>query len=88
MIEQIPADFTSAKKLVLKQILLSMKLTFILMLAAALQISAKGISQKISISVKNATMEDVFEQLQQKTGYHFIFNSVMLADAKRIDLAC
>ena len=86
MIEQIRADFTSARKLVLKQILLSMKLTSIFMLAAALQISAKGISQKISLSMKNATIEEVFEQLQEKTGYHFIFNSIMLANAKRIDL--
>ena len=86
MIEQIHADFRSAKKLVLKQLLLSTKLTFIFMLAATLQISARGISQKISISVKNATFEEVFEQLRQKTGYHFIFNSIMLADAKRIDL--
>ncbi|MEO8413903.1 MAG: TonB-dependent receptor [Ginsengibacter sp.] len=63
-----------------------MKLITILMLVATLQISAKGISQRISISVKNATIEEVFEQLQQKTGYHFIFNSVMLANAKKIDL--
>ncbi len=86
MILQIHANSTSAKKLVLKQILLSMKITTILMLAATLQISAKGVSQKISISVNNATIEQVFEQLQLKTGYHFIFNSVMLADAKKIDL--
>ncbi len=86
MILRVHANSTSAKKLLSNQIKLSMKLTTILMLVAILQISAKGISQKVSISVKNATFEEVFEQLQQKTGYHFIFNSVMLANAKKIDL--
>ena len=83
MILRVHANSASAKKLLLNQIKLSMKLTTILMLVATLQISAKGISQKVSISVKNATFEEVFEQLQQKTGYHFIFNSVMLAECEK-----
>jgi TonB-linked SusC/RagA family outer membrane protein len=86
MILRLNANSATDKKGLWNQIKLSMKLTTILVLAATLQISAKGISQKVSISVKNATIEEVFEQLQQKTGYHFIFNSAMLAKAKRVNV--
>ncbi len=63
-----------------------MKLTTILMIVASLHISAKSLSQKISISAKNAMLERVFELLEEKSGYHFIFNSRMVADGKKVNL--
>lgn len=63
-----------------------MKLTTILMIVASLHISAKSLSQKIKISAKNATLEQVFELLEEKSGYHFIFNSRMVADGKKVNL--
>lgn len=63
-----------------------MKLTTILMIVASLHISAKSLSQKITISAKNATLEQVFELLEEKSGYHFIFNSRMVADGKKVNL--
>jgi TonB-dependent starch-binding outer membrane protein SusC len=69
-----------------KKLLLIMKLTAILLLTAALHVNAAGLSQKVTISKKNATLEQVLETLQQKTGYNFVFNSNALKKAKRVDI--
>jgi TonB-linked SusC/RagA family outer membrane protein len=68
------------------KMLLIMKLTAILLLTAALHVSAAGLSQKITFSRNNATLEEVFEAIQQQAGYNFIFNSHMLAKAKRVTI--
>ncbi|GGA91898.1 TonB-dependent receptor [Puia dinghuensis] len=63
-----------------------MRLTAIFLLAASLQLSASGLSQTVTLSKKNATLEQVFESLQQQTGYNFLFNSHMLAKAKKVTI--
>lgn len=75
----------SLKRLPVKMLLV-MKLTAILLLATALQVSANGLSQKVTISKRNASLEEIFEVLQQQTGYSFIFNSHTMAKAKRFDI--
>jgi TonB-linked SusC/RagA family outer membrane protein len=69
----------------LPKMLLIMKLTAFLLIIT-LHVSAKGLAQKITISKKNATLEQVFELLQQQGGYNFLFNSRMLAKAHRVDI--
>jgi len=69
------------------KMLLVMKLTAIFLLSAALHVSAAGFSQTITISKKNASLEEMFEVLQKQGGYNFIINSHMLAKAKKIAFA-
>ena len=68
------------------KLLLIMKLTAILLLTAALHVSAAGYSQKVSVSMKNASLEEIFETLHQQADYNFIFNSHMLARSKKVDI--
>jgi TonB-linked SusC/RagA family outer membrane protein len=68
------------------KMLLIMRLTAVLLLTAALQVSAAGLSQKVTISKKNASLEQIFEILQQQSGYSFMFNSHTLANAKKVDV--
>ena len=63
-----------------------MRVTAILLLATTLHVSAAGFSQKITVSKKNATVEEVFGIIQKQAGYNFIFNSHMLANAKRVNI--
>lgn len=42
--------------------------------------------RKVSLSGKHASLEWVFEQLQQQTGYMFLFNDQMMAKAGRISI--
>jgi TonB-linked SusC/RagA family outer membrane protein len=60
-----------------------MKLTAVFLLAVVLQVSAKGFGQeKITISVNNAPLEQVFTKIEKQTGYMFIYRSEMIAEKK------
>lgn len=63
-----------------------MKLTTVLLLAACLQVSAKVSGQNISISQKKTTLEHVFKEIHQKTGYQFFYKVELLEKAKLMDI--
>ncbi len=68
------------------KMLLIMRLTTIFLLATALQISAKGISQKISISGKNMPLEKVFASIEGQSNYSFLYKYNDLREARPVDL--
>src|ERR1700680_637125 len=82
----IPGKTKPSIRLLPTQTMLVMKLSAILVLAVSLHVSAAGLSQKVTISKKNASLEEVFEILQKQCGYNFIFNSHVLAKARKIDI--
>ena len=55
-----------------------MKLTTILLIIAFVQASAKGFSQKVTLTEKDATVENILRDLKQQTGYVFVTNNVDL----------
>ena len=75
-----------ANKALQAKTLLFMKMTAIFLLVAALNVSATGVSQKVTISKKNASLEEVFEMVQKQSGYSFVFNSHLLEKAKKVNL--
>jgi len=77
--------FPSRGKLLAKTLLI-MRLTAIFLLATALQISAKGVSQKISISGKKLPLEKVFATIEEQSGYSFIYKYNDLVQARPVDL--
>lgn len=54
--------------------LIIMKLTIAFLLAACLSAGARGYSQSITLSLKNASLETVFKEIRKQTGYDFVFN--------------
>lgn len=66
--------------------LLVMKLTAVLLIAACLQVSAKGNAQTISISQMNTSLEKVFKEIHRKTGYQFFYQDELLRQAKKFDI--
>lgn len=68
------------------KLLLIMKLTFILWMVAFMQVSAAGYAQKVNIKLKNASLEEVINQLRQQTDYDFLCNSEVFAGLKPITL--
>jgi TonB-dependent starch-binding outer membrane protein SusC len=68
------------------KMLLIMKLTAFLLLVISLHVSARGLSQKITIVKKNATLEQIFELIQRQGGYDFLFSSQVLAKAHRVSI--
>jgi TonB-linked SusC/RagA family outer membrane protein len=61
---------------------LQMKLTVVLLLSACLQISAKGVAQKISISEKNASLEKILTIIERQTNYTFVYTDDFVLKAK------
>ncbi|WP_046368515.1 SusC/RagA family TonB-linked outer membrane protein [Flavihumibacter petaseus] len=61
-----------------------MKLTFILLTAAFLQVSANGFSQNVSLTLKDAPIEQVFREIEKQTGVGFLYTKKMLRDIPKI----
>src|ERR1700748_592779 len=74
-----------AKPLV-RQILLTMKLTAIIIIAALTQISAKSFSQNITIREKNTSVEKVLSLIEKQTNYHFLFDKLDLPKTQDLNV--
>ncbi len=61
-----------------------MKFTAIFLLIAAMQVSAKGFSQKITYSGKNVPLEHVFTAIKKQTGYVVFYEYTVLQEAKTV----
>ena len=57
------------------KLLLIMKLTAVLILAACLHVSGRGFSQIVTYSAKNASVQTVFAAIEKQTGYSFFYNN-------------
>ncbi|MBC7866006.1 MAG: carboxypeptidase-like regulatory domain-containing protein, partial [Gloeobacteraceae cyanobacterium ES-bin-316] len=63
-----------------------MKLFALLVTVACLQASAEVYSQKISLSVKNTPIVQVFKELEKQSPYSFIYAKEQLGQMKPVDL--
>src|ERR1700722_13086081 len=65
---------------------LVMKLTSFFLLAACLQVSARGLSQTVSFSGHNVTLESVFDEVKKQTGYVFFYDADLLKEARPVTI--
>ena len=70
----------------LKKILLAMKLTFILILAGCLHISAATLGQTITINERNTTLEKVLNKIEQQSGYTFWYKTDLVKKSPKVTL--
>ncbi|HEY8398363.1 MAG TPA: STN domain-containing protein, partial [Flavihumibacter sp.] len=63
-----------------------MKFLAIFMLAVCMHVSATGYSQRISLTVKNASIEKVFREIRRQSGYNFVYTKQLLQDARKVNL--
>ncbi len=71
---------------VVKKIVIVMKLTAIFLLVAALHVSARVYPQRVSISGKQLSLSQVFEEIQQQTGYALVVNKSLLKKTNPVSL--
>ena len=64
-----------------------MKLTFVLLTVALLQVQARGLSQSITLSGRNMDIREVFSVIKKQTGYVVFFKKGLLAGAKPVTLS-
>ena len=64
-----------------------MKLTAFILLVACLQVSAKGFTQTVTLSLKNVSLENAFKEIKKQTGYEFLYTDEMIHKAKPITIS-
>lgn len=69
-----------------RQALLIMKLTAILIVAACLQVNAEAYAQNVTLSLKNAPLQKVFKEIKKQTGYNFLCTVELLELAGKVDV--
>jgi TonB-linked SusC/RagA family outer membrane protein len=65
---------------------LVMKLTSFFLLAACLQVSARGLSQTVTFSGRNVLLEKVFDEVKKQTGYVFFYDADLLKEARPVTI--
>jgi len=68
------------------KILLAMKLTTVLLLAALTNVSAKTFSQNINIHQSHTTVEKVLKLIKKQTGYSYLYDDDAISKTSKIDV--
>lgn len=68
------------------KMILIMKLSLVLLIISITQASAVGYAQKITLSKKNVSLEQVFWSISNQSQYEFIYDSEMLKEAKNLNV--
>lgn len=66
---------------------LRLRFTFLFFMAALLQVSASGFAQSITLNENDAPLEKILAALKKQSGYNFLYNTPMLAEARPISIA-
>lgn len=63
-----------------------MKITFFLLLATFMSVSASSLAQKVTLNTTNANLKMVLKDIKKQTGYSFIIDEQLLDNAKTVTL--
>ncbi len=70
----------------IRQLLLVMRMTTIILMAAIMQVSAASFAQQITLSEKNVALDKIFIKISQQSGYDFLVSSSMLQGTKPVSI--
>lgn len=63
-----------------------MKLTLLLLISALCAMAGEGVSQSVTLSVKNASPEKIISVVREQTRFVFIYDKEILKNARKIDV--
>ena len=70
----------------LRKILLIMRLTTVILVASLMQVSAMGFAQRITISEKNAPLNQIINEIRKQSGYDFFYSNKLLKKANPVTI--
>lgn len=76
----------STKDIFSKQTFMRINLTCLLLLLSLLQVAASGFAQKITLSRRNITLEQLFKEIKSQSGYDFLYERQELKNARRVNI--
>ena len=68
------------------KILLIVKLTIVFLTLTLMHASAGTLAQRVTLAEKNAPLEKILLDLKKQSGFNFLYNTPMLAEAKPVTL--
>jgi TonB-linked SusC/RagA family outer membrane protein len=68
------------------KILLTMKLTALLLTVAILQVSASSLAQKVTLKERSTPLAQVFTKISAQTGYDILYTTSLLKSAKPVTI--
>lgn len=74
------------RNLTLKQWLMRINLTFLILLTAFMQVSFAAKAQKISLSRTNAPLTEVFKEIRKQSGFDFLINYEQIKQTRAITI--
>ncbi len=80
------SDLQPELRLATKTVLV-MRLTLILLTASFCTAAAEGLSQSVTLTKNNASVEEIISAVKQQTGYVFFYYKKTLRNAKKINVA-
>jgi TonB-linked SusC/RagA family outer membrane protein len=63
-----------------------MRLSFIFIFAALMQVSASSRAQKVTFKQNNVTLETVFKAIRKQTGYNILWSGVTVKNTKKVSV--
>ncbi|WP_158085167.1 SusC/RagA family TonB-linked outer membrane protein [Niastella vici] len=63
-----------------------MRLTAIILLVSVLHVSATGLSQTVTLKVRNVSLENLFDNVTNQTGYYFFYRPGQLKGSKPVSI--
>jgi TonB-linked SusC/RagA family outer membrane protein len=63
-----------------------MRITVLLLFVACMQVSATGFTQSITLSLKNVSLEKVFNEIKNQTGYSFLIDQKDIRKTNAVDI--
>ncbi|WP_345030304.1 TonB-dependent receptor [Ravibacter arvi] len=63
-----------------------MKISILLLTIACMQVSASALSQKLSLNLRDVSIETVFVMLNKKSGYQFLYSNDQIRNARPVTI--
>src|SRR5690606_11996585 len=70
----------------LQKIMLTMKITFFMLLVLVTAVHAEGIAQKVTLSLKNEKIERVFSEITKQTNVEFLYSDELVEKARPVSI--
>jgi TonB-linked outer membrane protein, SusC/RagA family len=80
------SKLSSFERATIRQLTVIMKLTTVFLLAFCMHVAAKTRGQNITLSIKDAPLEKVFQEIKHQTGYVFFYNDKLIENSKPISI--
>ncbi|HEY8389229.1 MAG TPA: SusC/RagA family TonB-linked outer membrane protein [Parasegetibacter sp.] len=78
--------YAAKTSLPVRQVLLVMKLTVLLLTVVFMNVTAASFSQGVSFNGKKADIKSVFREIEKQTGYFFVYNEPVLQNTRPVSI--